>query len=296
MPRARAAQKPQIVAGSRSRDRILRLMREQLEVIRAEEPGTRLGTDPEALHKMRAAVRRLRAILGAVRDMFDLDWLEGLRGELDWLGTVLGGLRDLDVLREYLRKELASLKAAAREVGDNLFDLVDAQRAHAQDKIIAALDGERYTKLLARLERAVQRPKVVSTDLSLPAVAASQFKKLRKAVKALPKKPNDGDLHAVRIRVKRARYAAELAQPIVGEPAERFVARTRKLQDILGEYQDAVVAEESLRTLVAEDRRSPAALLASKLVKRQRVRREAAQLDFFEQWPKLERRGRKAWK
>jgi CHAD domain-containing protein len=296
MPRVRAAQKPQIVASSRSRDQILTLMREQLKVIRAEEPGTRLGTDPEELHKMRAAVRRLRAILGAVRDMFDLDWLEGLRGELDWLGTVLGGLRDLDVLSEYLGEELASLKPAARAVGDDLIDLVDGRRAHAQHKIVAALDGERYKKLLARLERAVQRPKVVSTDLSLPAVAASQFKKLRKAVKALTKKPNDNDLHAVRIRVKRARYAAELAQPIVGEPAERFVARTKKLQDILGEYQDAVVAEERLRTLVAEDRRSPAALLANKLVKRQRVRRRAAQLDFFEQWPKLERRGRKAWK
>lgn len=296
MPWARAVQKPQIAASSRSRDQILALVREQLKVIRAEEAGTRLGTDPEELHKMRAAVRRLRAILGAVRGMFDLDWLESLRGELDWLGTVLGGLRDLDVLREYLRKELASLKPAARVVGDDLFDLVDAQRAHAQHKIVAALDGERYTKLLARLERAVQRPKVVSTDLSLPAVAASQFKKLRKAVKALPKKPNDDDLHAVRIRVKRARYAAELAQPIVGEPAERFVARTKKLQDILGEYQDAVVAEKRLRTLVAEDRRSPVARLANELVKRQRVRRQAAQLDFFEQWPKLERRGRKAWK
>lgn len=296
MPWARAVQKPQIAASSRSRDQILALVREQLKVIRAEEAGTRLGTDPEELHKMRAAVRRLRAILGAVRGMFDLDWLESLRGELDWLGTVLGGLRDLDVLREYLRKELAFLKPAAQVVGDDLFDLVDAQRARAQHKIVAALDGERYTKLLARLERAVQRPKVVSTDLSLPAVAASQFKKLRKAVKALPKKPNDDDLHAVRIRVKRARYAAELAQPIVGEPAERFVARTKKLQDILGEYQDAVVAEKRLRTLVAEDRRSPVALLANELVKRQRVRRQAAQLDFFEQWPKLERRGRKAWK
>jgi CHAD domain-containing protein len=296
MPWARAVQKPQIAASSRSRDQILALVREQLKVIRAEEAGTRLGTDPEELHKMRAAVRRLRAILGAVRGMFDLDWLESLRGELDWLGTVLGGLRDLDVLREYLRKELAFLKPAAQVVGDDLFDLVDAQRAHAQQKIVAALDGERYTKLLARLQRAVQRPKVVSTDLSLPAVAASQFKKLRKAVKALPKKPNDDDLHAVRIRVKRARYAAELAQPIVGEPAERFVARTKKLQDILGEYQDAVVAEKRLRTLVAEDRRSPVARLANELVKRQRVRRQAAQLDFFEQWPKLERRGRKAWK
>jgi hypothetical protein len=37
-------------------------------------------------------------------------------------------------------------------------------------------------------------------------------------------------------------------------------------------------------------------MLANKLVKRQRERCEAAQMDFFEQWPKLERRGEKAWK
>jgi CHAD domain-containing protein len=271
-------------------------MREQLKVIRAKEPGTRLGTDSEDLHDMRAAVRRLRAILGAVRDMFEPEWLDGLRSELDWLSTVLGGLRDLDVLCEYLRKELASLKPAARVVGDNLLDLVDAQRVPAQHRILAALDGERYVKLLARLEKAVHRPKVVATDISLPAVAASQFKKLRKAVKALRKDPDDDDLHAVRLRVKRARYAAELAQPIVGRPAERFVARTKRLQDILGEYQDAVVAEERLRTIVDDGRRSALGLLAIRLVKRQRVRRQAAQTDFFEHWPKLERRGRKTWK
>ncbi len=296
MPWARAAKKPRVGATAPSRDQILALMRDQIEAIREREPGTRLGADPEELHRMRAAVRRLRAILGAVRDMFDPDWLEGLRSELDWFGTVLGDLRDLDVLRAYLRRELASLKPAARVVGDDLFDIVDAQRARAQHRIVMALDGERYAKLLARLETAVRRPKVVATDLSLPAVAASQFKKLRKAVKALPKNPNDIDLHAVRIRVKRARYAAELAQPIVGRPAERVVARTKKLQDALGEYQDAAVAEERLRTLVDDDPRSPVGLLANRLVKRQRARRQAAQMDFFEHWPKLERRGRKTWR
>jgi len=296
MPRARATKSLRVAASSPARDQILALMREQLGMIRAKEVGTRLGTDPEELHKMRTAVRRLRAILGAVRDMFDPKWLDGLRSELDWLGTVLGGLRDLDVLREYLRSELTSLKPAAQAVGDGLFDLVDAQRARAQHRIVATLEGERYAKLLDRLEQAIRRPKVVSADLSLPIVAAGQFKKLRKAVKAMLKDPSSTDLHTVRIKVKRARYAAELAQPIVGRPAKRFVARTKKLQDILGEYQDAVVAEERLRALVAADRRSPAGLLADRLVKRQRARRQAAQLDFFEQWPKLERRGQKAWK
>ena len=285
-----------MAASSPARNQILALMREQLRVIRAKEPGTRLGTDPEELHKMRTAIRRLRAILGAVRDMFDPEWLDGLRSELDWLGTVLGGLRDLDVLRAYLRSELTSLQPTARVVGDELLDLVDAQRARARHRILTALDGERYGKLLDRLEQAIHRPKMVAADLSLPIVAAGQFKKLRKAVKALLKDPSSTDLHTVRIRVKRARYAAELAQPMVGRPAERFVARTKKLQDILGEYQDAVIAEERLRSLVAGDRRSSTALLANRLVKRQRARRQAAQMDFFAQWPKLERRGQKAWK
>jgi CHAD domain-containing protein len=110
----------------------------------------------------------------------------------------------------------------------------------------------------------------------------------------LPKAPSNDDLHAVRIKVKRARYAAELAQTMVGRPAKRFVARARKVQDILGEHQDAAVAEERLRALVGRDG-GPERLLAGKLATRQRARRHAAQADFFEQWPKLKRRGDKAW-
>ena len=296
MLRLRAAKSLRVMARSAARDRILALMREHCDLIRAKEPGTRLGSDPEELHQMRAAVRRLRAILGAVRDMFDPKWVAGLRSELDWLSTVLGDLRDLDVLREYLGTELASLEPAAQVVGADLMNLVDDQRARARAAILAALDGGRYEKLLSRLGHAVRRPKMIAADLSLSTVAADQFKKLRKAVKALPKKPSDADLHAVRIKVKRARYAAELAQPIMGRPAERFVARTKKLQDILGEYQDAVVAEERLRSFVEGDHQRPVRSLANRFIGRQRGRREAAQMDFFEQWPKLKRRGHKTWK
>jgi CHAD domain-containing protein len=136
---------------------------------------------------------------------------------------------------------------------------------------------------------------VVTAKLSLPAIAAGQFRKLRKAVKALPETPSNDDLHAVRIKVKRARYAAELAQTLVGRPAKQFVTRAKKVQDILGEHQDAAVAEERLRALVGRDGGRPERLLARKLVTRQRARRHAAQTDFFEQWPKLKRRGDKAW-
>jgi len=56
-----------------------------------------------------------------------------------------------------------------------------------------------------------------------------------------------------------------------------------------------VVAEERLRALVARDAGQPERALAGKLVSRERARRQAAQLDFFDQWPKLKRRGEKAW-
>src|SRR5436309_259318 len=87
----------------------------------------------------------------------------------------------------------------------------------------SAGSGPRYLKLLDRLDNAVEYPRVVTAKLSLPAIAAGQFRKLRKAVKALPEAPSNDDLHAVRIRVKRARYAAELAQTLVGRPAKQFV-------------------------------------------------------------------------
>ena len=60
---------------------------------------------------MRVAVRRLRAILRASRPLFEAKWVKGLRSELDWLGTVLGEARDLDVLRGSLGSEIASLGA-----------------------------------------------------------------------------------------------------------------------------------------------------------------------------------------
>jgi CHAD domain-containing protein len=296
MTRTRPAKALKLSASSPTRDHILALMREQLEALRAHEPGTRLGSDPEELHQMRTAVRRLRAILGAVRDMFDPRWVGSLRKELDWLGTVLGARRDLDVLRQHLRGELAPLRSSKRMVARDLLDRLDAQRARARDEVLAALDSPRYAKLLGRLEDAVRQPRVVATDLSIPDVAAGAFKKLRKAVRALPEDPSDRDLHAVRIRVKRARYAAELAQPMAGRPADRFIKRAKKLQDVLGEHQDAAVAEERLRGLLRRDRRPPAKVLADSLVSRQRERREAAKADFLDRWPGLERRGRKAWK
>ena len=95
--------------------------------------------------------------------------------------------------------------------------------------------------------------------------------------------------------MKRARYAAELAEAATGRPARRFAKTAAQLHDVLGEHQDAVVAESRLRALAGSKVGGLDRSALQRLVARQRGRRRAARAAFQDQWPKLERRGRKAW-
>jgi len=272
---------------------ILAAMKAQVDAIHAHEAGARTGRDPEDVHRMRVAVRRLRAVLRASRSLFDPKWVDGLRRELKWLGTALGRVRDLDVFHAYLRSQLKALPAPERRAGQRLLRHLDADRVRASAALRAALASPRYARLLARLEAALVRRPVRTSAVSLLDIAAAEFTKLKKALKKLPKQPSADELHAVRIKVKRARYAAEPVQPIIGRRAEQFIDKAKKLQDILGEHQDAVVAEEYLRKVT--DRTRAAQALERHLIKQQRKRRKKALAAFREKWLKLKRRGREAF-
>ncbi len=272
---------------------VLAEMSGHARAIRAHEAGARAGRDPEHLHRMRVAVRQLRAILRASRALFDPRDVERLRSELDWLGARLGLVRDLDVLHAYLRPRLAAREGPERRAGQRVLRRLTADRARARAGLQEALDGPRYPRILEQLDAFLARPPAAATDVSLPDVAASEWKRLRKAVQKLPGRPSVDELHAVRIKVKRARYAAELARAAAGARGRRFIDQAKKLQDILGDVQDAVVIEQYLHDAI--DRTEPAQALGKHLVKRQRKRRKKARAAFFEEWPKLERRGRKAW-
>lgn len=274
--------------------RVLDEMSAHVRALRAHEAGARAGDDPEHLHEMRVAVRRLRAILRASRALFDPAWVDRLRDELDWLGGSLGLVRDLDVLDGYLRPRLAALEGAEhRAAGQRVLRRLSADRARARAALNEALDSPRYPQILEQLETFLSRPPASAADVSLPDVAATEWKRLRKAVQKLPGRPSVDELHAVRIKVKRARYAAELARAAAGERGKRFIHQAKKLQDILGDLQDAVVLEQYLHDAI--DRTKPAQALGRDLVKRQRKRRKKARAAFFEEWPKLKRRGQEAW-
>src|SRR5215470_3773721 len=270
--------------GSEALDHVLTVMREQVDLIRSHEAGARAGSDPEEVHEMRTAVRRLRAFLRALRDVFDRPWVESLRSELDWLGEALGAVRDLDVLRDHLREELAALEDVADpSAPHHLFRCFDVEHSRARSKLLAALDSPRYRGLLSRLDQAARHPRALTADFALAEIAARQFKRARKAAKALSGEPSDRELHDVRIKVKHARYAAELAEEEVGNAAARFADKAKKLQDVLGEHQDAVVAEARIRVYLRGVR--GATSLRNRLVERQRERRRKARKVFWKKWP-----------
>jgi CHAD domain-containing protein len=277
------------------RERVRVRIREQYEAILAHDPGSRLGREPEAVHKFRVAVRRLRALLRSLGSTVDRVWADQLRSELGWLGRALGEVRDRDVLLLRLRAQVEELDAADRTGAEKLLTRLEAERTEARAELESVLVSGRYLTLLARLEEAAQAPRWVGhEEQPLERLAAKEFRKLRKAAAVLDGDPTDEQLHKTRIRAKRARYAAEVAEPVAGKPARRVIERAKEFQDASGEHQDAVVAEQTLRRL-AEGAEPEVAFAAGRLAELQHDRRLRARREIQGAWKRLDKAGRKAW-
>jgi CHAD domain-containing protein len=270
------------------------MLEAQYREIIVNDPGTRLGTDPEHLHQHRVAIRRLRALLRAGAPLIERRWVKELRAELAWAGGALGEVRDLDVLLEHLHADAADLPPADRAAVESLLPALEQRREAARTAMLADLSSSRYLRLLDRLENELASPPARRARTSLRRIAAREFKTLRREVRALGPDPADEQLHEVRKTVKHARYAAELAERSRGRKATKFIAAAKKVQDVLGEHQDAHVAEQAMRDLseVAEPRAASAAEL---VIARQQVRRAKRRAEFPDAWRTLKRRGRAAW-
>jgi len=263
-------------------------LKTQVAEIERTDPLIRSGDDPDAVHDFRVAARRVRSVLKSTGALFDEDWLEALRDELRWVAGELAAARDLDVLLARLRKEAGPDEAP-------VLKLLETERRRAWKKARTALSGDRYLTLLDRLTAAVEAPPVRQADLSLEAVAGCEFKKLRRAARGLGPKASADEVHRARIRAKRARYAAELAEPVAGKRARRFVKAAKRFQDVVGSHQDAVVAADKIRGVVDRTKSMETAFAAGRLAERTTASRRKARRELPRAWKRLAREGRKAW-
>ncbi len=274
-------------------DRLRSLLVAQYRALLENDPGVRLGADHEAVHQARVATRRARALLRAAGTLVDPSWAEPLRAELAWLGKLLGPVRDLDVLTGHVAEEAAALERADARAAGTIRSRLGRQRGAARRTLLTAMSEPRYFQLLDALAAAEHAPAGTGTA-SLGQIAADAFRRARKAMKVLPPDPTDDELHGVRIEAKRARYAAELAEPVLGKAGARFLRRAKVVQDVIGEHQDACVAEAHIRELAVSGGAS-AALAAGRLIERQQARKQAARAALPAAWRAFAKAGRAAF-
>jgi CHAD domain-containing protein len=268
-----------------------RLRREYARLL-GHDAGVRLGDDPEDVHQLRVATRRLRAYLRVARPLVDRAWADELRAELAWLGGTLGAARDLDVMLERLREDVGQ-DAETDEVAGSLLSALEVERADAYASAVEALSEPRYLGLLDRLEQEASSPVPSGAEtVPLARLFRRELERCRRTFDRLASDPSDEALHEARIRVKRARYAAELAEHELGDAGPPFIAAAKKLQDALGEHQDAVVAQARITGWV--DAHPDASAFAERLLELERSRQSASRKAWPKLWRKLERRGRKA--
>jgi CHAD domain-containing protein len=265
------------------------------------DPGVRLGDEPEDIHQARVATRRLRSHLHTFRSLVDEHWANHLRDELSWLADVLGGVRDAEVLLERLEAKIGRLPEPDRGPANRLIDTLRADREERRILLLDALRSERYTTLIDALVEAARRPRLPlrigdeDDDVTLRGVVRRPWEQLRKAVDALDDDPPDDDLHNVRIRAKRARYAAEAVEPAFGKPARQFARAVTAVQDALGEHQDAVIAAEWLRRAAARTHDESVGFAAGQLAAFEHIDALAARAAWSAPWETLTKKRVSAW-
>lgn len=249
----------------------------------------RLDADPEGVHQARVASRRLRSDLRTFRAALRPEWAESLREELRWLGTVLGEARDADVLLARLQGRTETIPVTEAPGVAQVLEALAQRRKEAHVVLIEALRGDRYVALLDRLVEAARQPMVLAeAEMPVARIAPDllhvPWAHLRKAVRDIGPRPTDEELHTIRIRTKRVRYAADTVAPLLGRSARRFAGAAAELQGILGEHNDAVVAESWLRTWAAGRRSGDAAFAAGMLAGIERAAAEAARHSWRKAW------------
>ena len=271
------------------------VIRRHLGAFLRNEPGTRLGADPEVLHDMRVASRRLRAAFALFAEALPAR-APSLRRRLGRIGRALGEVRDLDVQAEQLGEFLNEGPVAERLALEAYLAAVAVQRDGARRRMLRVLDSRGYGRLVESLMAFVERePRRRPPAARLPALASapdrilSRHRRSRRIGDRLAPDSPAADWHKLRIELKRLRYAIEFHGELYGEKARRVIETLTGLQDLLGLHQDAQVAMAHLEDVCgARGKRLPrgAGFVMGRIAQRYAQRAE----DLRRAFPKLYRR------
>lgn len=273
----------------------------QVEQVLAADRAVR-RREPEGIHDLRVALRRLRTVLATFRQLVDREVTDPLRDELRWVSLTLGSARDAEVVRERLHDLLDDeVPNAALESARSV--LAAAGRAAASEARQVAdetLRSERYLAAIDALQRLVADPPWTKQSEQksvkvLPRMIAGDVERMRKRVRLVDQAGDPEErtarLHEVRKAAKRLRYACEAAGPVLGAKVARVETAAKDVQTVLGDHHDTVLTRSWLLQL-ADATSDDGTFTLGHLHAREEG--EAARLEgeFVEAWARLERGAR----
>lgn len=227
---------PALGARPSVRPAVAALFSAALAQVEVNARGVAQSTDPEYLHQLRVGLRRLRTLQRAFK-------VKGTKRRFRKLKPALAAARDWDVFCGWLENASVSpeLKAVARR-----------KRAAARHRARSVLSSRAFDEFVRRARRCMHETKI-SPLKEVRAQALESFHRKALRTERRIDWQDEEDRHALRIRIRRLRYACEFfAAFFPRAPSAAYLRRVQALQDILGELNDVAVARRLLKDLKAQ--------------------------------------------
>jgi CHAD domain-containing protein len=228
--------------------------------LKNRETSVRGGADPDELHDMRVAARRMRAAWRVFDGSFRPGKTRRLRRRLGVVADRLGTVRDLDVLLTDLEAYRDGLDPAQKPGLDPLISLWKRQRGEAREQLLEELDSREYAEFVEDMDEFLDSGANAAATVAAPTAphrvrdcAPSEIWSCYEAVRVYELVLPWADvetLHELRISTKWLRYALEFFGELLGPDSERLLSRVAALQEHLGSLHDADVAAKLTRDVL----------------------------------------------
>ena len=235
--------------------------------------------DPEALHRMRLALTRLRTAILFFSPMIDDAKRAQIKSELKWLNSQLGAVRDLDVAMQRLKAG-----SKQRRQAPLYHRSWNERRAGSHRRLARTLRSARYRRLIESLSGwvengpwSIKKGRQAARQRACPIATYSAGKltrwrqKLLKKCRKLPKMDTK-KRHRLRLLNKKLSYSIEFFEDLF--PDKRFsrqqsaLKHLRKAQKSLGQLNDDAKGHSLATALSKDGVHAPLQFLSPKREKR----------------------------
>jgi len=244
----------------------------------------------------------MRSLLRLFADAVPQRSAEYFSGELLWLGSLFGAVRDLDVFSLNLNKFKNEITLAPQRVLEILIRQIQQERSTLLAELRDGLSTTRWRIFSLRISTFITRQPAIHplAPLALakvgeiaPSVISGLFNKVISQGNRLLLKPKIRYFHKLRIQFKKLRYVSEFFNPAFDGALSSFITDAVKIQDCLGELQDTVFTKELISGLLKKWRGSvmePRLIfILGEIHQLQQEIARARQSEFKEIWDQFDR-------